>query len=95
MPSHNTPPDWSPQCNAATSTKDREAREAQSSRGITAGSSYPAVFRAASKKKGNDTLMNLHHEGLPDDEKARRHEQGWNYLLGVLVEHHAGKRLKA
>jgi uncharacterized protein YndB with AHSA1/START domain len=44
------------------------------------------------KKKGKDTLLNLHHEGLPDDEKGRRHEQGWNYLLGVLVEHYAGKR---
>lgn len=44
------------------------------------------------KGKGGDTLMNLHHGGLPDDEKGRRHELGWNYLLDVLVKHYAGQR---
>lgn len=34
------------------------------------------------KKKGADTVMTLVHSGLPDDEKGRGHEGGWNYFLG-------------
>ncbi|MGH7740983.1 MAG: SRPBCC family protein [Candidatus Eiseniibacteriota bacterium] len=34
------------------------------------------------EKKGNETLMTLVHANLPDDDKARSHEKGWNYFLG-------------
>jgi uncharacterized protein YndB with AHSA1/START domain len=37
-------------------------------------------------KQGEDTLMTLVHSGLPDDDKARSHEKGWNYFLGRFSE---------
>jgi uncharacterized protein YndB with AHSA1/START domain len=30
------------------------------------------------------TRMVLTHSGLPDNEQGRRHEQGWNYFLGLF-----------
>ena len=38
------------------------------------------------EKKGDGTLMTLIHSGLPDDEKARSHEKGWGYFLGMFPE---------
>jgi len=38
------------------------------------------------EKKGEGTLMTLVHSGLPEHEKARGHERGWNYFLGVFLE---------
>ena len=37
-------------------------------------------------KKGEGTVMTLVHSGLPDDDKARSHEKGWNYFLGIFTE---------
>ena len=42
--------------------------------------------------KGEDTVLTLRHEGLPDDDAGRGHEQGWTYFLGLLLEHFAGRR---
>lgn len=33
------------------------------------------------QKKGEDTLLTLRHENLPDDEYGRGHEKGWDFLL--------------
>ena len=30
--------------------------------------------------------MTLVHSDLPDDDKAKSHEKGWNYFLGVFTE---------
>src|SRR5438552_3532042 len=38
------------------------------------------------KKQREDTLMTLVHSNLPDDDKARTHEKGWNYFLGIFLE---------
>jgi len=38
------------------------------------------------QKKGESTLMTLVHSDLPDDEKARSHEKGWNFFLGKFSE---------
>jgi len=38
------------------------------------------------KKQGEQTLMTLVHSDLPDDDKARSHEKGWNYFLGIFSE---------
>jgi uncharacterized protein YndB with AHSA1/START domain len=38
------------------------------------------------QKKGEDTLMTLVHSDLPDCERAKGHENGWNYFLGVFKE---------
>lgn len=35
---------------------------------------------------GDDTVMTLVHSDLPEDEKARGHESGWSYFLGVFRE---------
>ena len=35
--------------------------------------------------KGEDTLLTLRHENLPDDEGGRMHQAGWEYFLGRLV----------
>lgn len=38
------------------------------------------------ERAGDDTLMTLVHSGLPDNERARNHENGWNYFLGIFHE---------
>jgi uncharacterized protein YndB with AHSA1/START domain len=47
------------------------------------------------KKQGEDTLMTLVHSDLPDHERARSHDKGWNYFLGIFGEQfvsaHSGK----
>ena len=51
-----------------------------------------SVVTVTFQKKGDETLMRLHHEGLPDDDKGRGHEDGWNFFLGRLVEHFSANR---
>lgn len=48
------------------------------------------------KEKAEGTLMTLLHAGLPDDEVAKAHEDGWNYFLDKLVDHFgkSGRRVK-
>jgi len=38
------------------------------------------------KQQGADTLLTLVHSDLPDHERARGHENGWNYFLGIFRE---------
>jgi uncharacterized protein YndB with AHSA1/START domain len=38
------------------------------------------------EKRGEDTLLTLVHSDLPDHERARGHEKGWTYFLGVFNE---------
>ena len=38
------------------------------------------------EKQGAATLMTLVHSGLPDHERARSHEKGWPYFLGIFLE---------
>jgi hypothetical protein len=45
-----------------------------------------SIITLTFKKQGEDTLMTLVHSGLPDDDKARSHEKGWNYFLGIFTE---------
>jgi hypothetical protein len=37
------------------------------------------------RKQGDDTLLTLKHENLPDDEQGRLHQKGWEYFLGRLA----------
>jgi hypothetical protein len=46
------------------------------------------------QKKGESTLMILVHSDLPDDDKARSHEKGWNYFLGKFSEQFGGASRK-
>jgi len=37
------------------------------------------------------TQLTIVHRGLPDDERGRGHERGWNFLLTRLGEHFEGR----
>jgi uncharacterized protein YndB with AHSA1/START domain len=39
------------------------------------------------KKEGDGTRMILVHGGLPDDERGRAHEEGWNQFLDAFPEY--------
>lgn len=43
-------------------------------------------------RHGEDTLLTLRHENLPDDQYGRGHQQGWDFLLGGLAERFSRKR---
>jgi uncharacterized protein YndB with AHSA1/START domain len=38
------------------------------------------------QKKGDDTLLTLRHENLPDDEFGRGHHTGWSCLLSQFAD---------
>jgi uncharacterized protein YndB with AHSA1/START domain len=42
--------------------------------------------------KGQDTLLQLRHANVPDDELGRVHEGGWAYFLGLLAERLGARR---
>ena len=37
-------------------------------------------------KQGDGTLMTLVHTGLPDNDRGRGHEGGWNFFVGGFAE---------
>ncbi|HEY5218243.1 MAG TPA: SRPBCC domain-containing protein [Gemmatimonadaceae bacterium] len=41
-------------------------------------------------KQGSGTLMTLVHSGLPDNDKGKGHEGGWNYFLGNFTKQYEG-----
>ena len=45
-----------------------------------------SVVTVTFEKKGDDTLVTLNHANLPDDERGRVHEPGWNLCLGQFSE---------
>ncbi len=45
-----------------------------------------SVVTLGIERQGAKTLVTLRHRGIPDDPMGRRHEEGWNYVLGALVE---------
>ncbi|EPG74985.1 hypothetical protein LEP1GSC058_1665 [Leptospira fainei serovar Hurstbridge str. BUT 6] len=45
-----------------------------------------SIVTVTFKKQGEETLMTLVHSDLPDDDKARSHEKGWNYFFGIFIE---------
>jgi hypothetical protein len=38
------------------------------------------------QKQGEGTLMTLVHSDLPDTDRGRAHEKGWNYFLDIFRE---------
>ncbi|MHB8623401.1 MAG: SRPBCC family protein [Sulfuricaulis sp.] len=47
------------------------------------------------QEQGKNTLMTLVHSDLPDHERARGHENGWNYFLRIFCEQYGdGSRKK-
>ena len=51
-------------------------------------SSVSTTFEA----RGEMTHMTLVHSGLPDNERGRSHDKGWNYFLGLLLEQFESKQ---
>ena len=43
------------------------------------------------KPQGDQTVLTLRHEGVPDDEMGRLHELGWKHYLDALAEQFGGK----
>jgi hypothetical protein len=50
-----------------------------------------SLVTVAFRKKGEDTLLTLRHENLPDDEYGRGHEKGWGLpfepICGIVFPH--------
>ena len=44
------------------------------------------------ERKGDDTLLQLRHSNLPDDELGRMHDEGWVGRIGALVERFQARR---
>lgn len=42
--------------------------------------------------KGGDTLMTLHHTGLPHNERGHAHERGWTFFMDLFPARMAEKR---
>lgn len=47
------------------------------------------------EKQGANTHMTLVHTGLPDDDRGRGHEKGWNYFLGNFTEQYGAAAKKS
>jgi len=45
-------------------------------------------------KKGSDTLMTLVHAGLPNTEKGKAHNEGWNEFLDLFPKSFLKKKRK-
>ena len=41
------------------------------------------------QRKGQDTLMTLVHSDIPDSERGKGHERGWNYFLDIFPKQFA------
>jgi uncharacterized protein YndB with AHSA1/START domain len=45
-------------------------------------------------KQGENTVMTLTHSDLPDNERGRAHNEGWNLFMGEFAEKLGKKSLK-
>ena len=45
-----------------------------------------SVVTLTFEKQGDETLMTLVHSGLPETERGRGHEKGWNFFLDKFSE---------
>ncbi len=41
------------------------------------------------ESRGDQTLVELHHTNVPDDEMGRRHKEGRGFVLGALADRFA------
>ncbi len=49
-----------------------------------------SIVTVTFEPQGQDTLLTLRHENLPDDEYGRGHEQGWGHLVGQFADQFSG-----
>jgi len=53
-----------------------------------------SVVTVELERKGDDTLLQLRHSNLPDDEAGRLHDAGWASRVDALVEQMQARRRK-
>jgi uncharacterized protein YndB with AHSA1/START domain len=51
-----------------------------------------SIVTVTFQQQGQETLMTLRHENLPDDDHGRGHEKGWGYFVGQFAERFTGSR---
>jgi len=49
-----------------------------------------SVVSLSLEASGEQTLVTLHHRGVPDDDFGRQHGQGWDFVLGAIAARFAG-----
>jgi len=52
----------------------------------------PDLVLSLTQSVSDDTLVTLNHANLPDDERGRVHEPGWNYCFNQFGERFATRR---
>ncbi len=45
-----------------------------------------SVVTVTFQERGDETLLSLRHENLPDDEYGQSHQTGWEFFLNRLME---------
>ena len=48
-----------------------------------------SVVALTFEPQGDQTVVTLHHSNIPDDEFGRSHENGWGFVLDMIVERFA------
>jgi uncharacterized protein YndB with AHSA1/START domain len=48
-----------------------------------------SVVTLTFEPQGDQTLVNLRHVNVPDDEMGRRHAEGWGFVLGAIADRFA------
>jgi uncharacterized protein YndB with AHSA1/START domain len=51
-----------------------------------------SIVTVTFQQQGEDTLLTLRHENLPDDEFGRGHEKGWGQLVSQFADRFQGDR---
>ncbi|MFL5308434.1 MAG: SRPBCC family protein, partial [Polyangia bacterium] len=54
-----------------------------------------SVVTVELEPKGEDTLLQLRHSNLPDDEMGRMHDAGWIDRVGALLEGFQARRRRS
>jgi uncharacterized protein YndB with AHSA1/START domain len=53
-----------------------------------------SVVTVEFQKQGDDTLLQLRHAGVPDDELGHAHDKGWAQCVDALAERLVARRAK-
>lgn len=51
-----------------------------------------SIVTLSFEPEGKKTRVALRHSGVPDDEFGRQHQEGWNFILGMIEERFAKQK---
>lgn len=54
---------------------------------------YESTVTVTFEPRGEGTHMTVVHAGLPDNDRGRSHEKGWNYFLGMFLQQFESKQI--